>query len=97
MTDREAGRQTTDANGKNIRLIRRGGNIIQKSKLANCLNIHHSEILDRQTCTPNQRCDQVPVGNKYHLPIKIHPKWLCICEKSSENEIRYLKALLCID
>ena len=46
------------------------------SKLGSHLNIDNSEIFNTKTCLLKQRYDQVPAGNKHHLPIIIHPPCL---------------------
>ena len=51
---------------------------IHKSKPVSPLNIDNSEIFDAQIWTTKERCGQVPAGSKHHLPIIIHPSYLCI-------------------
>ena len=49
-----------------------------KFKIVCHLNMDNSEIFDTLTYTPKQRCDLVPAGGKHHMPIIIHPPYLCI-------------------
>lgn len=62
-----------------------------KSKLVNHLNIVNSEIFVTQA--QKQRCDQVLVGSKHHLPILVHPLCLWIrgmsVKMKKKMKIRY--------
>ena len=66
-----------------------------KYPIVSHLNIDNSEIFDAQTWSPKQRCDQVPAGSKYHLPINTPAISMYPWNKSVTTKIRHLKALIC--